>query len=544
MNRAGAMWLSPRRSFNLLFAVVAMLVLGPPWLVQRDFWDGAIGTYGIVRRDFSGIYEWLVPSNWGLVYLLLRGVEFLVASTGIPPWLWIRLLVCLSVLGIAVEARLLCSGVFKWSERESNFAALVVLSFPCWYVLYGATFIYLVFIWMIFAGHRLLHGINAKAQALGYVLVLLSFQVNSNFVMIFALEGIRLACHRGDRPYAWGRALLVTGSAVMVYLGLRLVWPPAGAYQGYNNLVLPVSREGLLAWLKASAMAVTWLPLLAAPAAAAWWFARRSGAASPGRRLQFQPREALAVALLLAGGLFAYMAVGKGAPLFVIRLPHGWLGTGMHLGQAAPGWFYTTADGWSIRNAFLFSLPAGVCSAFLVRTVLVSRIDPSLRGQALRLALATALTFNAVWLVQGHAAKQLRAAQELSVIRGLKQLPAPAAGLVDLSVQQAVGWTSWSYESNYLMWLAYGRSSWSAALYGTSESGRDAALREREESLQSPLPPATFVMDTKPLNACRTTLEVSFPDTLGPSSMLSDVVGLTPVPAARILVKNRNCPMT
>src|SRR5688572_18490906 len=167
---------------RLLRWLIAVLVLAPIWLVQRDVWDGVIGAYGLERHDFSGIYHWLIPSNWGLVYLMLRGIEFLSAATSLPSWVWIKLLLCATVLGLAREARLLCGRVFGWNESDSRFAELVALSFPCWYVLYGSTFIYLVFIWCAFAGHRLMHeGPGRLRRTAGYALMLLSFQVNSNF---------------------------------------------------------------------------------------------------------------------------------------------------------------------------------------------------------------------------------------------------------------------------------------------------------------------------------------------------------------------------
>jgi hypothetical protein len=524
-----------------LLWVVTLLVLAPIWLVQRDIWDGVIGAYGLERHDFSGIYHWLVPSNWGLLYLMLRGIEFLSAATAVPPWIWVKLILCASLIALAREARLLCDRVLGWSERDSRFAELVALCFPCWYLLYGSTFIYLVFIWCGFAGHRLMHeGAGALRRAAGYALVLLSFQVNSNFVMICALEGMRWI-HRGNnQAWRWGRTALVVGSAVAAYLSLRLIWTPTGPYVGYNNLVWPFSRQGMLTWIRAAAMALTWIPLVVAPAAVAWLAVRRTesqvGAAPQDR---FIPREAATVGLLLAGALFAYLAVGKGAPLFVLQLPEGWLGTGTHLGKVARGWLYTTADGWSMRNAFLLSVPAAIAIVWLVRVALAGR---QRQDAGWRAALAAALIVNLAWLAEGHATKLLRFAQEKAIVRALQAQAPPASGTVDLKVIDPVAWTAWSYEANYLFWLAYRRPEWAAAIFGPDDLSRRAALEERSLALSSPLPRIHFLMDQLGTADCHTEYAVDLPAHLGPLDVVADNVGLREVPPAGLRLVETNCP--
>jgi hypothetical protein len=247
----------------------------------------------------------------------------------------------------------------------------------------------------------------------------------------------------------------------------------------------------------------------------------------------------LGVGLLLAGALFAYMAVGKGAPLFVVQLPQGWLGTGKHLGRAVQGWMYTTADGWSMRNAFLFSVPAAIAVTWLVRLV-VQRRDPA--GLAWGIALSFALVTNLAWLANGHAVKLARLAQEQSVVRGLRIQPPPPEGTVDLELAAPVGWSAWSYEANYLFWLAYRRSAWAAALSGPGEDGRRAALDERDAALRSPLPKVHFLMDQLPEVRCHSAYAVELPSGLNAFSALADSFGWREVPPAGLQLKEARCP--
>lgn len=536
----------PSQTPWLLTCALAALALGPIWLLPRDFWDGVIGAYGIARGDFSGIRSWLLPSNWGLVYLLLRAVAWLEALSGLPSWVWIKLLISASVVALAHECRLLCQRLFGWNDADSRWAQWLVLSFPCWYVLYGSTFVYLVFVWGVFASHRWLHDAQRRpVRAMGFLLLLLSFQVNANFVMVCALEAARWLCP-ATRPLGnrW-RSALVAGSALAVYLASRLLWPPSALYQGYNQLVWPGSLQGALTWLRALAIAATWLPLLLTPAALAWAMdhrSRRGRSASTGDTTtprQWLP-EAAALLVLTGGALLAYIAVGKGAPLFVLRLPQDWFeawALGQHAGAAAQPWLFSAADGWSMRHAFLFSIPAAMGMVWLVR-----RAGRSLAVR--RLALALAVLVNLALLAQGHAAKQLRAAQELAIVRALAQQQPPPMGTLDLELRAPVGWAAWTYEVNYLLWLAYAKAQWAGALYGPDAHSRARALAERQAALAATTPQSLALMDELDEIAaprCHTHYAVQLPAGLSAWSPLAEALGQQAIAAAQLQLRQSLC---
>ena len=102
--------------------------------------------------------------------------------------------------------------------------------------------------------------------------------------------------------------MLVAGSAVVVYLTLRLMFPPSGLYAGYNNLILPTSQEGIVAWVRAGLMFATWIPLVGLPAMMGLALMR----IHPNRQPQPEAGKSLAVAsLLFVSALFAYLRVGR-----------------------------------------------------------------------------------------------------------------------------------------------------------------------------------------------------------------------------------------
>ncbi len=528
----------PEQWLWVIACCVLLCVFLPIGLVSRDFWDGVIGSYGLETQQFDGIRAWLVPSNWGLVYLMLRGIAWLSNSSGIPAWLLVKLILLLSVCGIANETRLLCEKLLGWSRLDSRLAGVLALGFPCWSMLYGSTFLTIVFMWWVFAGHRLAHsGRSLALRCMGLVLLLLSFQVNSNFVMVFALEAARWLRLGQSDQYRWRWGASACASAVAIYLSLRWVWPPSGIYQGYNNLVLPFSANGLKTWARAIAMYLTWLPLLALPAGVTWLFgkacAQRGGMARvPAPSVPW--REWACIGILLLGAVFPYVAVGKGAPLFVLNFPSLGLGVAEHQGKVVQAWFYTTVDGWSWRNVFLMAAPASIASVALLRAAVGQASTLAQQRRLWWLACASAVVFNGAWLLHGHAAKHLRAAQEESIVRGLRAIAPPPAGDVNLAITQELPWYAWMYESNYWFWLAYGQADWASAQYGPEPGSRARALQERSDARRLNPPPSVALLRRWPVQSVETTLELALPEGLNAKSWLLDRLGFQPIEAARI----------
>lgn len=550
------------------FCATALFSIGPLWLVSRDVWDGIIGSYGIAIGDFSGIYDWLVPGNWDLMYAIFRSLSWLSNHLALESWLAAKLLVTLSVLGIAWEARRLAIDLLGMTHNESWAVGLLALSFPCWYLLYGSTFVYIVFIWWGFLGHRLLHTPASNnrwrrpKQCLGYLLMLTSFQVNSNFVMMCALEGARWLARKPAERWRYGRSVLVCASAVLVYLMLRFIFTTTGNYAGYNNVVWPTSVSGLIAWLRAGLMFMTWVPLIIGPALLTWFVVHRlkgNGAAAndeatwlqshgAGARDTIQtPQKAAGIlALLCVGALFAYIAVGKGAPLFVINVAPQFLGTAAHLGSQTAAWFYTAVDGWSARHTFLFSVPASLTSAWLIKLA-VARLGSMALARAFWVGGVTvAVLVHLAWQWNGHGAKQLRFAQEAAIVKALQAQPQPAGGLIDIQITNPLPWSLWTYEANYLTWLAFGETRWATAIYTPGTGFMQTVLQDRHHLLHGTGPmqglSRTYALMTGfKASACQTEFVMEIPGTLSYFSWAGAVLGGGVLPAAQVLKRHQSC---
>lgn len=559
------------RRWLFAFLVTACLSIGPWWLVKRDIWDGIIGSYGIATGDLSGIYDWLVLGNWGLMYGIFWGLSWLASHTVLETWVAVKLLLTFSVLGIAWEARRLAIDLLGMTGPQAWAVSLLALSFPCWYLLYGSTFVYVVFIWWGFLGHRLLHAPpdgtrwHGLKLCLGYLLMLTSFQVNSNFVMMCALEAARWLSRKPTARWNYRRSMLICATAVVVYLLLRFVFTTTGNYAGYNNVIWPTSLAGAVAWLRAILMFATWIALLAGPACLVWLLARWLNARQAAGKAEGKPMpmpipanaqgvrlpasQKWTLALLCMGALFAYIAVGKGTPLFVINLSPEFLGSGTHLGNQTSHWFYTPVDGWSARHAFLLSVPASLISIWLILRAL-GRIQSQATANTLWITgVLVGVFVQLAWQWHGHGAKQLRIAQETAIVGALQAQAKPAGGLVDIKINTALPWSLWTYEANYLTWLAYGQTQWATSVYTPGTGFVKTALQDRKHLIEGSGPmqghSRTYALmtDFRP-SSCQTEFVIQVPDTLHPLSWAVALVQGKALPSATVLSRSETCTPT
>jgi hypothetical protein len=283
------------------------------------------------------------------------------------------------------------------------------------------------------------------------------------------------------------------------------------------------------------------LPLILAPAAFAWLLAR----GAPKDNVAMDRRAAAAVALLFGGALFAYMAVGKGAPLFVLNLPWKWLGASSFLGRETDQWFFTTVDGWSTRHAFLFSVPAAIATVGLVRWV-SARADASVAQRSWTGAIALAVVLGLGWMTYGHAAKLTRLGQEQAIVDGLRTLPPPPPGRVDLRLTPHPSWSVWTYEANYWMWQAWRQSVWATAAYPRPDQPgvtpeTEPALKDREAAVAADNLRDYNVMSEFERQSCRTILQVRIPDGIGALALPAASLGIGSVPAAKVEETSRIC---
>jgi hypothetical protein len=558
LTRSSALGDQPSRHWAW-FALSLALGVGTIWLIPFEGHDGVIIGQASESGDWRGVRLAWLGTNWYLLYPLFRLNDWLAAHTGVPYWVWGKLVLTASVAGLAYEARHWSREVLGLGARNAGWVALLVLVFPGWCVLYGTGWMNIVFMWVAFSGHRLACGSGIASRVIGCVLMLVSLQVNSNLVVLPALEAVRWITHRTRaKRWQWTRSLIIGVMVIGVYAALKWMTPPQGLYAGYNELLWPTSLQNLIQIAKACVMFATWGLLWLVPVllAFAWSVVSRRAPAlhqthAESRVLSSvpdsgsRPLKWFGVLLLLTATIFPYVMVGKGAPLFVIpSMPVSGSAQSAALAQASSAWVTHLFDGWNARHTWLMAVPL---SALTVLTLV--RIVPTPKGQ--RVALLAAWICSLGWLGVGHHAKLARYADEQAIVNALRLAGAPAAGEVDLVVSPTRLWLATGDSSNYLMWRAFGRTDWATEMYYADEpTWRDRRLASRAEYGRGVFSPQkqtlvnlTNLMQDYRFTSCRTIYSVQL---FAPSvtTLLTSGVNPSRVPPADLHVAAANCPST
>ncbi len=481
--------------WHLLFLLVGFLI-GPGFILLsgHDRWDGVIGEYLIESNHLIGLDEWLLDSGWWLLYVLMRGASWLVLHAGFDYWITLKVVMAATVCWIAYEVFRLAKDLFRMDEIQSCWAAALVLMFPG-YVSFHASCHVGVGLFVVFAllGYRLTLGPGVWRVVLGLILIGLSFQMNSNMVLVPALELSRLVIAGKFARRDVARMAFLLALSVAGYLFWRLVVGTGGEFSetGYNDIVWPTNLAAVKRLAIMTVLWTTWIPVLALGPAS--WFAFRMFQRSPAtaisdesdQPLELARRRLFAGLLLCCAAVVAYIAAGKAAPFFGTTV----FGTGGSVWVAfimdfRPGAFFSGLSSPQIRHTILLgpmlSLTTVAACIYVGRRFPSARITPA---AALSLMLGVACLHQAGWGLWAHHQKLVQSALDQSVLNALKKLPPPPDG-ASVLVERHQLQKDWmgTLQTNFMLYEAYGRTAWMAnTVFAPSGPSYDNALSSIED---------------------------------------------------------------
>lgn len=542
------------RQDALIAPAVLALVILPHGLITRDLFDGASVAFAWMTGDDSALRYWLMLANWPLTVLFHKVCFFIAQLIDVHYLVLVKAVIAALLLGLYREFRLLGRQLFGLTAPQDRWLALLCSASPALYTLVSSQIVpILLCIWLVFIGHRLWRSDGTARRLAGLAVLALSFQLNSNLVFALALEALflaRFARYRAHR-LKWTAALGFT--AVAVYAGMRLASPPQQIFAEYNRLLLPWRTGELRRIVRAILMFLTWgvIPLAAVLATCATLLAAtsmRPSAAGLRAALRGNGFGLLAGAFLACAAMFPYVMVGKGAPLFTL------VGLGsslteqvlaaVHTGIFAPTWANTSG-----RHGFLYAPGVAIFTWFLCRLVVQwwrATSDHVPDEQAVpKWLLPVLLPVFLVWVLPAYYNKLDNQAAEISLVGGLRTLPAAPPGVVDLHYGPGKDWIVPTGSASVMLAQAWGRWDYWAMFHSLAAYHADlqwqyhAYLRDTG-GLRSPLIQGFFAMRSFPGEACLSRYQATLPAMRAAHVM---VAGVWPqgVPAARIQALGSDC---
>lgn len=477
---------------------LVVLLVGVPLLLSPfDFWDGRILDHALDTNQIAGVHNWFTTSGWHLQYLVFAFVQTIAQTTNLPGDLMLKLIAIGSLVGLTYEAVRFAADIVKLPKFWALVAGATVAVFPAWNTLLSSVlFMYVLCVWLVFLGIRLFYHADRWANILGGAILVVSLQLNSNFVFSIALATAYFACAWADQGRVskndFVRLSLVVAISVSCYFLLNSLFTPSGIYSEYNRIDISLSSEFFLGLAKETIRYLQYTIVVAAILLTlhfALQITTNLNAADAPIQRRSSLREDLTkfsfpivVALFLIGAAaFPYVIVGKPADL-------------------------RSVFDWNPRHTFLMAVPLGIFVAALAR--LLSAWAPSKHGRFWFLPTAATLILLAVVQIGATWDKLSRSAYEAGIIAALKEIPQPRAGLVKIVVPNFKGRSIRYYESNWLLYQAYGREDWHSAVVDQTE---DAMFIPSWLDIGNPILPAyksKHIMRSF-RNECSTTLVVN-----------------------------------
>jgi uncharacterized membrane protein len=445
-----------------LTVAVLVLLIGPHWLVMRDQFDGATIAFAAATGLHDGIEAALRDANWPVALAFHKACIALGQAVGVPYLVFVKLTLTLLLAGLYLELRCLAHTVFGLPAAQARQAALLGSASPVLYTLVSSQIVpILLCVWLVFFGHRLYRQASAGMRVLGWAVLAVSFQLNSNLVFALALELVWLVRLGGRFRTRLAASALLLATAAGVYMTMRWLLPPAQIFTEYNQLLKPWRPDDLRRIVKATLMFLTWgvIPLGAVLIAAACVAARGTWP-----RLDLQrARAALGAhgpmlagtAFLCAAAAFPYVMVGKGPPLFTLLS----IGDGLteqvlraaHGGPLAPTWANSSG-----RHALLYGAAMGLLAWATGR--LAWHALGGAPGKPPRGVFALTLAMMLAWVLPAYWNKLQTQYAEQSLVHGLRSLPPAPPGVIELSYRPVTDWLVWTQSAGMILREAWGKA--------------------------------------------------------------------------------------
>ncbi len=533
-------------ALKLLLGLSLLMAVVPLWLSPEDIHDGLFGSARVAMGDTAPM--WLLSSegNLHLFAVYYEMVGWLQARLHVPAWVLYKAFnsACLAWLGW--ELWCLAQRSLRWDASVAAACVALIWVFPVWSMLFASVQMVLVFVCLALWGHRRIHEGQRSLQVLGWLALVLSFHLGANFAFVMGLEVLRWCARgRGQSWNFWRSSALVVCS-VAAYAATRTLATPGGEFVGYNNLMDWRSASAWISLAVGMAKFATFavLPLAVCAVVLALAIFRhqpRMGADVSRARLWL----VLGLAFLAFCASFPYAAVGKSTALFFSATP----GTSSMFAQirlaAGDGGLMSPFGIWSNRFAFLLAVPCVLLAGLALQTLHTRGGE---RSGVYWLAVLPAWCLSAGMLWQANGTKLDQLAQVPAIVAGLRGLPAPSPGMLDIEyapVQRFV--FPEAHEPNWFAYRAWGERKWMGMMFAKDGGISEKLLRDLNERQYvirggNRLRAGIFLADDYPGPICQTRIHLELPAVNRWDMLLGAGFRANAIPAAKADLVSSECP--
>lgn len=442
--------------------LVAIIFVFLPLYYLPDSWDGIINQFAFDIQNLEGLIPTYLQSGWYIEYLIIHLIYNLSLISHISANNLGDFFVLLVILGISFETFKLGKCYFNLENEWALVAALLVIVFPAWSAsISSILYVYIFCVWLVLLGYRLFLSKNLLIKFIGILIIISSFQLNSNFSFIIGLALIDLIIlgnfQNSEFKNKLYNLIFIIILSIIFWVILRNFLPHYGSYEQYNAKLMFSDIHDLKSLLNffvltgfdllryfSYILGIAWIYIFIFPFIILFLNNKNENLSIKQGELISLSRPIIAILILSLFATFPYLVLGKSSSIF--------------------NWWQ-----WNQRHALLLGPVAALFYASISRLLYVLIGKPRNIYIKYIPSVAVGLIF-CVFLSTMYYHKFERIKFDEQLISELKKIPKPKPGNVRIVANNIpLPWHR-SYESNYLMYKAYGTTEWWTQIQPGTES--------------------------------------------------------------------------
>ena len=229
------MHISKKYNNYYLYSILFFIFL-PLNLIDQHF-DGILILHAFETNGVDVIYEWYRQAGRYLHQIPIYIVELINNFTKIDYEIVLDNFIILFLILFCLEIKKYSYILFNLEEKWCNLAALFVSIFPIWHLFVSFDIgQYIISTYFLFLGFRYYIKKKKIKFIIGLILILYSFNIESNLSFAVGLSLIHLLAKKNDFNFLLIRLFTMIGIVIIYYFTRMHYFPPYDLYEGYNTL--------------------------------------------------------------------------------------------------------------------------------------------------------------------------------------------------------------------------------------------------------------------------------------------------------------------
>ena len=223
------------------FIYIILIFVFIPLNYIPQLWDGVSISYGYETGNLSGIEISLTEVGRYMHIIFIYFINFLKQYTSLPAEIFLDNLTVIFLVLFCIEVKKYSELFFNLENKWSNLSALFAAIFPVWHTLvafdlgtYLSAFYFLLFGYRNFIKKKITNSI------IGYIFIILSFEIQSNlsFIIGLAITNLILYKVKTIKYFSLLKFILVILTTIAYYLIRKFYFPYLGLESGGYSINL------------------------------------------------------------------------------------------------------------------------------------------------------------------------------------------------------------------------------------------------------------------------------------------------------------------